>query len=340
MVSHRRLRGISCALRAGAVVATPVGSEGGEAALIEQLAEELSGGNHSRRQLAATALAEVAAAARQPAAPAPAGGRWQTMLEQGRDMAVRSGSFAAVAAAVARGADLRLYMSTDTYGTFYEEVMNFKQTLCRPDSERFSGLGPFLSSVHHGRDIEAPFASFFNYDTCRGALEGPTHSLIKWLPDGTKLDESNYDPQTPANYDVYRWFVRDRFRTVFEHDASGAVVSGSKEELKECVRAGLTIRVGIWQLSGLEEDEDEEGDSGSGSGSSSGSSSGSDSASGPAELTFLETSQPFMPVAHEGSRSFFGREGAAGEVNLSCDPVRPPPPPPPPPAHPAPALAC
>ena len=121
------------------------------------------------------------------------------MLEQGRDMAVRSGSFAAVAAAVARGADLRLYMSTDTYGTFYEEVMNFKQTLCRPDSARFSGLGPFLSSVHHGRDIEAPFASFFNYDTCRGALEGPTHSLVKWLPDGTKLDESNYNPQTPAN---------------------------------------------------------------------------------------------------------------------------------------------
>ena len=219
MVSHRRLRGISCALRAGAAVAAPVSSEGGEAALIERLAEELSGGNHSRRQLAATALAEVAAAARQPAAPAPAaGGRWQTMLEQGRDMAVRSGSFAAVAAAVARGADLRLFMSTDTYGTFYEEVMNFKQTLCRPDSERFSGLGPFLSSVHHGRDIEAPFASFFNYDTCRGALEGPTHSLIKWLPDGTKLDESNYDPQTPANYDVYRWFVRDRYRVVYEHE--------------------------------------------------------------------------------------------------------------------------
>ena len=103
--------------------------------------------------------------------------------------------------------------------------------------------------------------------------------------------------------------------TVAANSASGAPVSGSKEELKECVRAGLTIRVGIWQLSGLEEDEEGEGDSGSGSGSGSG--------GGPAELTFLETSQPFMPVAQEGSRSFFGREGAAGEVNLSCDPVCP-----------------
>ena len=37
MVSRRRLRGISCALRAGAAASAPAGSEGGEAALIERV---------------------------------------------------------------------------------------------------------------------------------------------------------------------------------------------------------------------------------------------------------------------------------------------------------------
>lgn len=233
------------------------------------------------------------------ATPADTNNKWQMLLEQNRDLSVVHGSIAAVAAAARRGADLRLYMSTDTYGVDYEEVMNFKQTLWRrhPDGDRFSGLGPFLSSVHHGQDIDAPYLSFFNYDTCRTALETPTHSLLKVTVDGCVLNESNYI--APANYEVYRWFVRDRYRVVYEHDAQGLAVSGDKEELKACVRAGQTIRVGVWQLSGLQR------------------SAGNDA--GAHEISYLETTQPFIPVANPASRSFFGRAGHAGEVNLACD---------------------
>lgn len=258
---------------------------------------------HLRAVRAALAPTHPAGARLEVSAATPTGTskRWQMLLEQDRDLTIVHGSIPAVAAAARRGADLRLYMSTDTYGTDYEEVMNFKQTLWRayPDGDRFSGLGPFLSSVHHGRDIDVPYLSLFNYDTCHTALETPTHSLLKVKLDGTVLNESNY--VAPANYNVYRWFVRDRYRVVYEHDAHGLPVSGDKEELKACVRAGQTIRVGVWQLSGLcccvEND------------------------AGVPELSYFETTQPFIPVANPASESFFGREGHAGEVNLACDPV-------------------
>jgi hypothetical protein len=133
--------------------------------------------------------------------------KWEVLLEQGYDLAVRRGSVDAVTAAVQRGADLRLYLTTDTYGTFYEEVMNFRQSLCRDDAH-FSGMGPFLSSVHHGQDIQQPNAAFFNYDTCRGMMEGPTHSLMKLIPGQGALDESgkpsNHPDFKPANYHIYR----------------------------------------------------------------------------------------------------------------------------------------
>jgi hypothetical protein len=261
------------------------------------LTRPMAGGSPARRRRIECIAAAVCCSG-------GAAGRWQPLLEQDQMLRVLRGSVAAAAAAVQRGADLRLYMVTDTYGTSYEEVMNFKQSLWRrtPPSEddRFSGMGLFLSSVHHGRDITAPYLSFFNYDTCRGALEGPTHSLMKITPGGDTLDESNYEPTEPANYSIYRWFVRDRYRIVYEHDADGAQLSGNKEELKACIRTGQTVRVGIWGLSGLEEVE---------------------SSNSREEISFLETAQPFIPVLSEDTESFFGQQGHASEVNLACDPV-------------------
>ena len=249
------------------------------------------------------------------AAATAANGKWQLMLSQDRNLGIVAGSFATAAAAVKRGADLRLYMVTDTYGTNYEEVMNFKQSLWRSTpgptqvaEHSFSGLGPFLSSVHHGRDISEPYASFFSYDTCRTVMQTPTHSLMKLLPDGSALDESNRDP--PANYDLYRWFIRDRYRLVYEHDADGVALNGSKDELKAAVRAGQTIRVGIWQLSGLQDEHEESGAGGRRPG-----------VAKEEELSFLETTQPTIPIANKESRSYVGHDGHAGEVNLACDPV-------------------
>eukprot|EP01051_Picozoa_sp_SAG22_P030133 SAG22_NODE_11526_length_480_cov_1.304462_1_plen_104_part_01 len=65
-------------------------------------------------------------AAHAAATSAAAAGRrfqWQPILTQDRQLQVVSGSTEAAAAAVQRGAEMRLFMTTDTHGTFYEEVM-------------------------------------------------------------------------------------------------------------------------------------------------------------------------------------------------------------------------
>lgn len=51
---------------------------------------------------------------------------WRLAFEQHSDLTTVSGSAAAVADAVRRGADLRLYMTTSTY----EETLYFQQTAC------------------------------------------------------------------------------------------------------------------------------------------------------------------------------------------------------------------
>ena len=50
---------------------------------------------------------------------------------------------------------------------------------------------------------------------------------------------------------VYRWYLSDRFRLVYEHDAEGVATAGSLVKLKEAVRNGLTIKCGIHQISRL-----------------------------------------------------------------------------------------
>jgi hypothetical protein len=50
---------------------------------------------------------------------------------------------------------------------------------------------------------------------------------------------------------VYRWYLSDRFRLVYEHDAEGVATAGSLVKLKEAVRNGLTIKCGIHSISRL-----------------------------------------------------------------------------------------
>ena len=66
--------------------------------------------------------------------------QWELALEQNSDLSVVRGSIKAVAEAVRRGADLHLYMTTDTY----EETQYFQQTYSGKDTA-FAGL----MSHHH-----------------------------------------------------------------------------------------------------------------------------------------------------------------------------------------------
>ena len=186
---------------------------------------------------------------------------WILALEQRTDLSTVQGSPGAVAQAVRRGADLRLYMTTDTY----EETLYFQQ-IYAGEAETFAGLMTHHHSyVHHGEAIEQPYVSFFKYD-----LSG-AYSHLKWMSDNTVLDESKAYP-----YGTYRWYVCDRWRLVYEHDTCGTALSGDIDELKELVRQGRTIKVGIHQFFGLADD----------------------CAAGPEHICFVDTMQPLIERGH------------------------------------------
>jgi len=195
-------------------------------------------------------------------------GEWELALEQGSDLGVVQGSAGAVAEAVRRGADLRLFMEARGY----DETLYFQQTYAGED-EAFAGLMSHHHSYAHRGDLaEQPYFSFFRYDT------GGAFSQIKWMLDGSIFDEK----QTFA-YGVYRWYVCDRWRVVYEHDEQGQPVAGDLEELHECIRAGRSMKVGVRQFNGIQDDD----------------------RGGPPHLSFLSVMQPLIADGHAGANCDF-----------------------------------
>ena len=138
---------------------------------------------------------------------------WQLALEQQADLSITDGGTAALAAAVRRGADLRVYMTTDRY----EETIYFQQTYAGA-GDRCAGLmSHHHGYVHHGRDVEQPNMSIFRYDT------SGTFEQMKWLWGDRALNEGQTYP-----YGIYKWFTCDRWRVVYEHDAGGQVCAGDR----------------------------------------------------------------------------------------------------------------
>ncbi len=161
---------------------------------------------------------------------------WKLAFEQDSELVTVSGSAAAVADAVRRGADLRLYMTTPTY----EETLYFQQTYAG-EGDAFAGLmSHHHSYVWDGKPFGEPYVCLFRYDASGG------FSMVKWL-----LGDRAEDHSSAGAYGVYRWFVCDRWKPVYEHDAHGNSVAGNLSDLMEAVRAGLSIRVGVRQLFGL-----------------------------------------------------------------------------------------
>ena len=198
---------------------------------------------------------------------------WRLALEQQTDLTVSHGDLSELASAVRRGAGLRLYLTTDQY----EETLYFQQTYAGDDNA-FAGLmSHHHSYVHHGREIEQPYISIFKYDT------SGTLSQVKWMWGDVVLDESQSYP-----YGIYRWFVCDRWRLVYEHDAAGNCIRGSLEELKEHVRHGCSIQVGVGQLFGLAED----------------------ATHGPSHISFVRTMQPLIRDGHVQSNCDLAVVGA------------------------------
>ncbi len=186
---------------------------------------------------------------------------WQLALEQQTDLTITAGDVSGLVGAVRSGADLRLYMTTD----LYEETLYFQQTYVG-EGDAFAGLmSHHHSYVHRGRDIQQPYISIFKYDA------SGVYCQVKWMWGDVRVDESQ-----AYSYGVYRWFVCDRWRTVYEHDADGNRVRGNLEKLKEHVRQGHSVQVGIRQLFGLAEDIPD----------------------GPAHISYVTTMQPVIRNGH------------------------------------------
>lgn len=203
---------------------------------------------------------------------------WRLALEQTSDLKIVAGSLTEVAEAVRRGADLRLYMVTETY----EETLYFQQTYSGA-GDAFAGImSHHHSYVHRGTIPRQPYISFFRYDTS-GAF-----SQVKWMLDNTVLDESQAYP-----YRVYRWYVCDRWRVVYEHDADGKRIQGDLDELKEQMRTGRTIKVGVRGLFGMTEAEEDSRER------------------RPDEISFISCMQPLIEKEHVLSNCDFALIGAA-----------------------------
>ena len=198
---------------------------------------------------------------------------WILALEQTKNLEVTQGSIEATADAVRNGADLRLFL----IARGYEETLYFQQTYAGP-SDAFAGLMTHHHSyAHRGSLADQPYFSFFKYDAT-GCF-----SHVKWMLDNVTHDERQLYP-----YGIYRWYVCNRWCVVYEHDADGTCVQGDLDELQACVREGRTLKVGVRQLFGIQDD----------------------APGGPAHMSFLSIMQPLIQHGHVGANCDFVLSGA------------------------------
>jgi hypothetical protein len=197
---------------------------------------------------------------------------WKMLLEQQRDGTILSGSREELADSVRRGADLRVYMTTK----IYEETLYFQQTYAGETDEFAGFVSHHHSFEHRGTVSPQPYMCMFKYDGLG------VHSAQKWHLGDEIIEESGREHAD--FYGVHRWFVCDRWRFVYEHDENGQPIAGSLDELKDEIRKGSTIGVGIRQLCGLAEDDQ----------------------SGPPHISFLTAMLPFV---------------WGDDVIMNCDPI-------------------
>lgn len=208
---------------------------------------------------------------------------WTNALELAPDRSVRGGSKEALAAAVGRGADLRVYteflfeehitpggIGDDRLLGPIREVIDFRETVL-VDGRHVGGITTQRQPLEppfgfNGRD---PKMSFFLYT---GDGDQALANLLLSGPGGGAAPGSSFVEPTPADmpkmgpqayfdvgttgpsrnfvYDmeVYRYFVRDDWEEVLAHDADGVVTAGSFDALEAAQVAGREIKVGIRDL--------------------------------------------------------------------------------------------
>ncbi|MEO6908491.1 MAG: hypothetical protein ABI210_11435 [Abditibacteriaceae bacterium] len=199
---------------------------------------------------------------------------WQCALELDESRKIVTGSEANLAAAIGRGADLRVYtefrynehidVTSDNtemmrevseFGITYlldkrwaAGIMNLRQPIELPD-----GFGPrpsmsfFLYNQNGQQAVARPYLDGTEVNGIMGAAPAqipenmPRYHAQQSFDAGTNAPSSNFI----YDFGCYRFLVEDSWREVFSHDKSGAVLEGSLSDLVSAFSQGLDIKIGV-----------------------------------------------------------------------------------------------
>jgi hypothetical protein len=202
---------------------------------------------------------------------------WKTalVLDEGREQV--SGSTDALAAAIGRGADLRIYTefrhnehidTTSDNPELIQEVADFRVTyllerrwaagimsLRQPvDLPDAFGPRPSMSFLLHNQNGQQAIARPHLDGVPSTGTPGPSpvgdHSRMPKYHQHDNWDGATNAPSSNFVYDfeTYRFYVSDDWEEVLSHTANGEIVSGSVDALAEQFARGREFKVGIQGL--------------------------------------------------------------------------------------------
>lgn len=200
--------------------------------------------------------------------------RWTSVLELSAQRSVTRGSEQALADAIRRAADLRIYTefrhnehlepSSDNT-EIVREVSDFRVTylienhwsagimsLRMPIADE-TGFGPrpSMSFFMYNQDGRQAIARPFLDGVPARGTPGPSplqdHGDMPKYHEYERYDDGTNAPSSNFTYDfeLYRYLVSDAWEEVYRHDAGGAPLGGSLDALVDAFTRGCDVKVGI-----------------------------------------------------------------------------------------------
>ena len=206
-------------------------------------------------------------------------GNWKCLLTLDRERRPVSGNTEALAAAIRRGADLRIYTEfrhnehIDTQSdnpelirevadfriTYLLEdrwvagIINLRQPISLPEG---FGPRPSMSFFLYNQNADQAIARPYLDGEPGAGKTGPSpiddhsdmpkyHQFDGWDA-GTNAPSSNF----AYDFEIYKFLVCDEWEEVYSHGAEGKVLSGSIDVLVDAFAVGREVKVGISELCG------------------------------------------------------------------------------------------
>jgi hypothetical protein len=199
---------------------------------------------------------------------------WRTVLELNANRDLVSGSETALAKAIGRGADLRVYTEfrynehvdvASPNSEIMREVSEFGVTYLL-DERWAAGIMNLRQPIEPPNGFGSrPSLSFFLYNQngqqaiARPYLDGrDAHGVLGAAKPQAPINmpryhaQQSYDAGTNApsgnfiyDFECYRFLVEDSWHEVFSHDENGAVAAGSIGELAAAFSQGCDLKVAV-----------------------------------------------------------------------------------------------